>query len=262
MGDCYIVRRDGGKSGILGVKVIVAESENTLPNANDGVIAIISDTASEAVYVQNAEPDTPAIGDCWIISGNGEGQQMQIGNVQVNITEAKQYRNGKWENVDGFLRVAGEWVQFSSKILTLMLFDNGEIGDYTWTTVQNGKITHRVDRPGSGTAKTTTSCSPNIDFTIYKTLYLDVASVVRNSTVYYDTSIMGSLNNIGLNAIDVTSIEGIHQLKLEDAISSTASFAQKACEITRVWLTTEAITQNEEEEMRAALNILGVTVDE
>lgn len=119
MSSAIITRRGGSGGG--SIRLITVQSEARLPgSAPEGTAAVISTTPAVRLYATNTPPASPKTGDVWLSVGVASNAPIQAGMITVYPAGFRQYVNGEWQNVTGFVRHGGEWVS-----MELMLFETG-----------------------------------------------------------------------------------------------------------------------------------------
>lgn len=109
----------GGLSAIMqeGVSINVAYGI-ALPNAIvNNQIFVITNTPPTNIYVDTDAPINPTIGDMWIVvaAGGKAGITFKEGSssLRIRFTRAIQWNGSDWSAKNGYLGIAGSWVQFA-----------------------------------------------------------------------------------------------------------------------------------------------------
>lgn len=109
----------GGLSAIMqeGVSINVAYGI-ALPNAIvNNQIFVITNTPPTNIYVDTDAPINPTIGDMWIVvaAGGKAGITFKEGSssLRIRFTQAIQWNGSDWSAKNGYLGIAGSWVQFA-----------------------------------------------------------------------------------------------------------------------------------------------------
>lgn len=132
------IRAGGGAS----LNVIAASSFSALPEtADEGTMAVITDTAIGAVYVQKAQPETAAAGDIFIstaanlhtvdIAGDEGSLQIPLGFVHV-------WNGTAWEQAEAYFHTDGKWIPQSNIVY---LYNAGSVNEQItggWIAAEGG----------------------------------------------------------------------------------------------------------------------------
>lgn len=110
-----VVTAEGGG---LSLDVVTASS---LPGTVvDGQIVVITGTIPGTVYIDTDEPAAPSAGDVWITVAAGGDAALELTEespyLRNGLTDAQQWSGEAWNSFDGYIGIAGEWVQFSSQL--------------------------------------------------------------------------------------------------------------------------------------------------
>ena len=188
MGDCFITRRGGGAGGSKVTAIAVENAENLPASAKEGTIAVITDTAVGNVYIQNTEPDSPAVGDVWVNTGVTSQAPIQIGNVTLYPSAAKQYGDGVWAPAIAKVYLNGAWVE----LISGMLYDSGNEFDAVtggWSITNKGSKAEDYILVGSSSLTANQSSyathAKPVDFTDFNTLEVHFTSARSNTSVGY-----------------------------------------------------------------------------
>lgn len=99
-------------------KSIKVSVKSELPLAGEeNEIVLISEVQTENFFISNSEP-TASESDVWIVSGEEGEHSIQFGKdskSKIILLGAQQKTADGWSKLDGYVRLNGEWVQFSSR---------------------------------------------------------------------------------------------------------------------------------------------------
>lgn len=174
--------------GPFSTKILNVSSLSALPSGvKEGVMAIISDTKPNDVYVTNTQPSSAKTGDLWLYpSSAGKITYIHKG-VAIVVGVVRQYDGSAWVAVPATQYKSGEWLSTTVYLLNgaddctsvtggwKVLLTDGEYG----TVVRNEDNYYLQGGDGGGHHLTMQSVN-KVDLTAYSKLKCD-ASFQPNS---------------------------------------------------------------------------------
>lgn len=125
LGACEV---SGG--GGLNFKVVGGTTQPASPTEN--MIWVNTDTDISSYTFSAAEPGDPEEGMVWVQTGTASDvsfNALKKNVITIYPISCKQYIDGAWVNVEAYIYQEGEWVQFSSTMTIVYLYNRGDTCD-------------------------------------------------------------------------------------------------------------------------------------
>lgn len=171
--------KHGESANLLNFRVVDGTSAPSAPLEN--TIWLKTGTALSGYAFSATQPANPVANMAWITTGTSGTvlNALKRNGIQLYLIAAKQYINGSWVPLEGYIYAAGSWVQFAYAIV--YLYRNGDrnlsvTGDYYYndTVISDGTAsdgTKYLNLPNPGTYETANAYIKNkIDLTRFTTI--------------------------------------------------------------------------------------------